>query len=189
VPRNTDWGEQLQDNLTRVFSADQPIPPEEYLLGHLTLNGDGSTFNMAVDGTTPKNFTYTVPDGKVCVVRRAIFICVDASMQYSNWFGFGSTLTNGCRLQFSHDGSTFFDFIDHPLQKTYDFIDLAGGDVNILQSGVGPEDDVMAIRWTLGRAGYVPLFREGAVLRMRIEDNLTAMTDFQIVIQGRVCDE
>jgi hypothetical protein len=185
---NRDFGDHIEWGLNRRFTAPQPVPPEEWFLQHLTLSGDGSTIEMAVDGTTPKNFDYTVPAGKRLIVNRCMIVLIDGNIAYENFAGTGAVLTNGLLLQYAVDGSVFTNWLDNPIVKTSDFGRLAGTDIGKIQSSVGADPDVSVMRWTLARAGYVPLFEAGTVIRVVVQDNLTSLVSFEWILQGRLFD-
>jgi len=179
---NRNFADHFEFALDRVFTAAQPIPVTEWISDHLTLDSDGSTIDMTVDGTTPKSFAYTVPAGKLFILSRVIWSAADLDINYLNWFGFGAALANGCVMKANGD-----EFL-HALKTTIEFAHLAGADLPILAINRGVIPDAMVIRWSLFKAGYVPIFDSGETIEFLVQDNLTEMDHFECVIQGRVFD-
>lgn len=186
---NKDFGEHLEEDLHRVFTSAQPIPVTEWHAGHITLDNDGTSIDMAIDGSTPKRFQYVVPDGKAFILSRVVWSCVDLDIDYLNWFGFGSALTNGCIMQaVEPNGTDIITEFLHPVKSTIEFAHLAGADLPIISLNRGVTPDIMVVRWSLFKAGYVPIFHEGQIIEFVIRDNLSEMDHFECVIQGRVFD-
>ena len=186
---NKNFAEHFEFALDRVFTSAQPIPSAEWVATHLTLDGDGSTISMVVDGTTPKRFQYVVPADKHFILSRVVWSCVDLDIVYTDWFGFGSALTNGCVFRAMDVGGTdlLHNFL-HPLRNTLEFSHLAGADLPLLTVNRGVIPDVLVVRWSLFKAGFVPIFEPSQIVEFLIQDNLSEMDHFEVVIQGRIFD-
>ena len=182
---NRNFAEHLDDDLSRRFVAPQPIPPGEWVEEHLTLDGLGVSNDMNIDGTTPKNFQHIVPAGKRFIFSRAVFTAVDLNIIYTDWFGFGSALTNGCLMQAVDSDDVLITVFEEAIKTTLDFAHLAAQDLPIIQLNRGTIPDVMVIRWSLFKTGYVPIFEAGDKIEMTIRDNLAGMDNFQAIVQGR----
>lgn len=185
---NKNFAQHIEFALDRVFVSAQPIPPAEWVEEHLTLDGAGVTNDMNVDGTSAKDFQYIVPAGKRFIFSRCVFTAVDLNIVYTNWFGFGSALTNGCLMHAVDSDDNSIVTFEEAIKTTLDFAHLAAQDLPIVQINKGVVPDVMVIRWSLYKVGFVPIFEAGDKIEMTIRDNLTAMDNFQAVIQGRVFD-
>ena len=103
--------------------------------------------------------------------------------QRPSLFGAQAALAVGCRLiSIGADGEETFDFCDGAtLQKNSDFALLAGIDDEL---DSGPADDGRYIRWTIEKAGHPLLLQTGEGISMVIQDDLTAMDEFRILVQG-----
>ena len=180
----------LPPDFDRVWSSPQPSPPNELLFAHLTLNGDGSTIDMAVDGTTPKKFRYVCPADKVALITRVLMHLHDIDIQYEYFAGLGVALTNGLTIKIHDaDDTVLKDFTnDHPFKHTAQFSMLAGPDIPILSSAVGNDPDVLAMRWTLAKSGFSPLLTAGQYFEVVVQDDLQGLSHFEWIIHGRVCE-
>lgn len=182
----------------RTFVAPQPIPAEEFLASFLTLNADGLTADMNVNGSiTPQKFQLKAPAGKSIHVSRLIWEIQDAVIDYRFWFGEGTALANGCSVEVvDTDLTTVLQGFEAQtdevgvLKRTTDFAHLASQDLSILQSSQNPTDpDVMVIRWSLFKSMYSPVLTPGQALQFTVNDNLTGMDLFRVTAQGRIFDE
>jgi len=185
---NRNFAQHLEMGLDRVFVAPQAIPPSEWVEEHLTLDGLGVSTDMNIDGTTPKNFQHIVPAGKRFIFSRAVFTAVDLNIIYTDWFGFGAALTNGCLMQAVNSDDESIVVFEDAIKTTLDFAHLSAQDLPIVSLNRGTIPDVMVIRWSLFKAGYVPIFEAGDKVEMTIRDNLVNMDNFQAIIQGREFD-
>jgi len=172
-----------------TYSATIPIPPAEMLYKSFTVDGaDQGSIDMAVDGTTPISFRYTVPEGRIALPHRVIFALMDINIQYEFFAGLGAVLANGIQIRLlDTDDSVLLDFTNGvPIKSTHEFVVLAGGDVNILQTSLGVDPDMVGIRWTLDKTGYVPYLTAGQSFEILISDNLAAVDHLHAFVQGRV---
>ena len=75
-----------------------------------------------------------------------------------------------------------FDFLDGETIKTNaDFTFLAGVD-NKVDAGVA--NAARYVRWTIAKAGQALLLRGGEGIGMVVQDDLSGMVDFKILVQG-----
>lgn len=187
---NRNFGDQLCPGVTRVWSSPQPIENGEWASPHLTLDNNGVDLDMTVLGSvgTPARFQYVVPEGKVFFLSRMIFTCADVNVEYLNWFGFGDVLPNGIILRAVDADDNVLNQFMHPIRETIEFAHLAGGDIPLLSTEVGVAPDILVVRWSLFKTGFVPLLSEGDKLECVIQDDLQPMVHFEAVAQGRECD-
>ena len=190
---NTNLYQQCELPISDLaYTATIPVPPTELLYNSFTVDGvEGASNEMAADGTTPISFRYTVPAGKVAIPGRVIFEIMDQIIQFEFFAGLGVELTNGILICIRDvDDTILVDFTHgEPFHATHDFVLLSGGDVTVLQTGLGVDPDFVAVRWTLSRAGYVPYMTAGQSFEILIQDNLAALSHFHAFIQGRVVSE
>jgi hypothetical protein len=163
---------------------DVPIPADKFMLEYLE---DAGSVNMNVLGSagTPVDFGYTVPVGVTAHIARCNIFMRDATPTPSE-FGGIPALTNGLEVQVLDDQSQVVnDFHGaRPITRNADFVAFAGIDV-VYETGVG--EDTVNIRWTLTRqsGGESLLLKEGETFRVRVRDDLTGITEFFWVLQGR----
>lgn len=145
--------------------------------------------DMVVNGASvPVNFQYLVPSGKTAQISRLNFQIIDGGIGYNEFGGLGSVLTNGLLIKvLDTDGTTvLIDFMDgETIKSNEDFNALAGVDT-VTTPAAG--DDQLAIRWTIARAndGGSMTLHEGQILRVTVQDDISALTKFQIMVQGKV---
>jgi hypothetical protein len=186
---NKDFAEHLDTDLSRVWSSPQPIPASEWMQTHLSLLNDGSTEQMNVDGSTEtQRFQHIVPAGQRCILSRVIFTAVDLNILYTDWFGFGAALTNGIVVRAVDSDDNLVIQYNSALKITLDFAHLAGTDLPLLSVNRGTIPDVLVIRWSLYRSGFVPIFSAGDKIEVLVQDDLRAMDRFSCVLQGRDFD-
>ncbi|MDB4306312.1 hypothetical protein N9980_01980 [bacterium] len=171
------WGSEQGD-------TDVPITADKFLEKFLA---NASSIDMNVDGSvTPVNFTYTVPANDEAFISRCNIYIQDASPS-PILFGGIAALTNGLLIEVLDSGLSVIKTFNaqKPTQDNSDFVSLAGVDVRY-QSGAGAGDDV-AIRWTFANhsGGDTLQLRQNETFRVRVRDNLTALTAFRWVLQGR----
>lgn len=173
-----------------AFTAVLPIPAAEMLYKSFTVDGaEGGGIDMNINGSsTPVSFRYVVPAGKVAFPHRVVFALGDQNIEYMNFAGLGAQLTNGIEIRLlDTDDTVLTDFTNGtPITATREFVMLAGGDVNVLQTGVGQDPDFVAIRWTLSKAGYVPYLKAGQSFEILIQDDLLLVENLRAFVQGRV---
>lgn len=94
----------------------------------LTLDNDGSTVEMTVDGsTTPQRFTINAREDKDTFITSLSFQIIGTGIALGEDFaGSGASLTNGCRL-FYKDNVNGEVNIGTQLQNNFDFIRLCQG--------------------------------------------------------------
>lgn len=145
----------------------------------------GASIEMNVDGSsTPVHFDYQAPATTNIRVYRCNITIVDGSVSPTK-FGGATALTNGLLVQCVTDGEALLcDFLNgQSIKRNVDWVWLAGND-NPIAAAAG--DDVIEIRWTIERGLGAPLALEsGDRLRFTVQDDLTVLTEFRIMVQGR----
>jgi hypothetical protein len=143
----------------------------------------GGSAEMDVDGSTPVDFFVTAPSTGTVSVTRVIFVMVDAGIGYGEFGGLGSALTNGLEVKtFDVDDNLLIDWTDGlNIKANEDFGVLAGSD-NVSVPAIG--DDSFPVRWTVEKAGAVLRLEVGDYMRIRVQDNLSALTKFRAFLQG-----
>lgn len=111
----------------------------------LTLDNDGSTASMLVNGsTTPQVFSIESQNDRDTFITSLSFVIAGDSLALGNDFaGSGSPLTNGCRLYYEDDVNGEIN-IGTDLQTNFDFIRLCQGVPAFADPTLGPfvADDI-----------------------------------------------
>lgn len=148
---------------------------------------NGATSDWAVDGSvTPVEYSVGVPSGfSQFIVHRALLYMSDGSGFRAEYFaGLGAALSNGCDFEFVNDGTTY-DMLDGiSITHNGDFGRMAY-DVSLKTWGAG--DDIILARWSFDKFGG-PIRLAGANDKFvwRVNDNLSAITEATICVQGEV---
>lgn len=145
---------------------------------------DDDSREMAVDGsTTPVAFRYVAPASGAKLMRCLIFYSDTGSFDATK-FGNGITMTAG--LEFAvvdSDGSTVkLDLLNGETIKTNADISAVCFDTSHLTMGTGPETN--AARWTFSKAGAPLELETGDSFTVTVNDNLSGLNTFTIMVQG-----
>jgi hypothetical protein len=188
-----------------LFTQESPFPPsgEETKITvyreFLTLNNDGTTNDMRVDGSTTSQYFWVNAEPNFDIyITTLSFLISDAGAELDE-FGNLVALTNGCRL-FYEDNNGEIN-IGTDLVSNFEFIRLCQGNPSF-----GNAADAFRARNIVGASeGYIPVFdfrnfgfRWGLKLKagsnnrlvMEINDNVSSVDGFNAVAYGfrRVLD-
>lgn len=127
-----------------LYVQPAPFPPDDnrdiqlIYRQFLTLNGDGTTSDMLVDGsTTPQLFTIPgKPNNDIYITSLSFVIAGDGLVLGNDFAGSGSPLTNGCRLYYEDSNGEVN--IGTNLQTNFDFIRLCQGNPAFADPTLGP---------------------------------------------------
>ena len=157
-------------------------------------SGPSGTPIIAIDMNTNSTatvsvFEYQVPAGQAFNFNRVNFTITDSSVDPGSFGGIAGGLPSGSLFEIiDNDGTTqLLDFSDgFAIQTNDDFVPLAGVDVPILNLA---GDDLLPIRFSVfkGLGGPIRL-TAGQRIRWTNRDNLTAITKFRAMVQGRLED-
>lgn len=153
-----------------------------------SLNGDETNFEMAVDGTTPKEFNVVCPADVRWIIHSIEMTCLDAAIVPANFLGEASALTNGLNLQIHNaDSTVVFDFLvgtlpGGSLKTTADLIAGFGTEFTLLDTPGGSADDMLLIHAhsyeLVGGAAFGSL-TPGQHLVWVVNDDLTGVTSIR----------
>lgn len=127
-----------------LFVQPAPFPPDDnrdiqlIYRQFLTLNGDGTTSNMLVDGSTTSQI-FTIPgkpNNDIYITSLSFVIAGDGLVLGNDFAGSGSPLTNGCRLYYEDSNGEVN--IGTSLQTNFDFIRLCQGNPAFADPTLGP---------------------------------------------------
>jgi len=164
--------------------------PDKYLYKYLRYSsGPGAPADdrdMNINGSvTPAVYDYTITDRHVDEARINMAI-LDGSIEPGDFGGIAGALANGCKLEIiDTDGSTVLvDFNDgDPIVQNYDWHMLAGIDaVPLTYAG----DDLLPVRFSIFKAGDEVRMKKDQIVRFTIQDDLSAITIFRMMIQGLI---
>ena len=127
-----------------LFVQPAPFPPDDnrdiqlIYRQFLTLNGDGTTSDMLVDGSvTSQIFTIPgKPNNDIYITSLSFVIAGDGLVLGNDFAGSGSPLTNGCRLYYEDSNGEVN--IGTNLQTNFDFIRLCQGNPAFADPTLGP---------------------------------------------------
>lgn len=188
-----------------LFTQEAPFPPsgEETKITiyreFLTLNNDGTTNDMRVNGSTTSQYFWINAEPNFDIyITTLSFLISDAGAELDE-FGNLPSLTNGCRL-FYEDNNGEIN-IGTDLVSNFEFIRLCQGNPSF-----GNAQDAFRARNIVGASeGYIPIFdfrnfgfRWGLKLKagtnnrlvMEINDNVSSIDGFNATAYGfrRVLD-
>ena len=188
-----------------LFTQEAPFPPsgEETKITvyreFLTLNNDGTTNDMRVDGSTTSQYFWVNSEPNFDIyITTLSFLISDAGAELDE-FGNLAALTNGCRL-FYEDNNGEIN-IGTDLVSNFEFVRLCQGN-----PAFGNAADAFRARNIVGGSeGYIPVFdfrnfgfRWGLKLKagtnnrlvMEINDNVSSIDGFNATAYGfrRVLD-
>jgi hypothetical protein len=173
---------------TNVITIDQPINHVYLAASQLIV----SNKNMNVLGTqgSPRIFTIAPEVGQKGDFTRIISTLSDASAMDFTTFGGQSALANGCVLRLKLAGGDFFNLFNW--KTNGEFIVRAFD--HSFQTKIGGGEHSFTARSTWGGQS-----KRGVVLRVEgtrleelqilVQDNLTGLTDFNMVAQGHALQE
>ena len=180
------WFDEAQDRW-RPFGENVLLEeiPANFIYDHLH-DAVGNSDDLNVNGSvTPVNYDFTVPTGKVFLLTRINAEMRDNTKDIPNGFFSIASLTNGMIFEIlDTDGTTVlqgFNTVAHPIKNHADMQGLAGVDVdtdsvaNVMGGG---------FRWTITKTGAAMRLTAGQMIRVIVQDNLEALQEFHILIQG-----
>lgn len=164
------------------------LTPEQFWFETAKDYSNGDTPEIAgVVGSVGSPVHYDIKGADAAYQLSLTRVCisiVDGGLQPAKFAGL-SALTNGIKVQcVDAAGVVLVDFLDGlTIKQNADWALLAGVDAVVFAS-VG--DDHLPVRWTLSKAtGEALTLTEGRMLRFTIQDDLTGITLFRIMGQGK----
>ena len=175
-------------------SLDTPIDPKAVVNEFLTIDGDGTTIDLNVDGSGPAaNADFIIPDtvnGHTVAqaeIARITFYIADNSFKPKEFAAIPELTTGLSFRAYEEDGTTLIaDWTPHDITKNGHFGLLCGPDINVVTSG---GSSWFIARWTFARFSGAVILRPGQILRMLIQDDLTGIIspqdEFHVNAQGK----
>jgi hypothetical protein len=182
---NKNLADHISPAVDRVFAADQPVPPTEWLA--FNFEDAGGSDDMAVDGSvTPVPFGITAPPGRLLILARLVIQVVDTPIRLLNWFGEGAPIVNGLGVQLLDEETVPPKLTVFPgrFRRTLDFSLFSLEPLEVIGHPAPP--DIMSIRWNLNAGGYAPIINEKQTFSFVVNDDLTGMNEFQMLAVGRI---
>lgn len=141
---------------------------------------DGATKSLAVDGTTPVEYSYkaTVPT----LLNRALIYYKDGGTWTEVKFGSLAALTNGLKFEVHRNGTVILDLFDGVLVKNNGDMSRVCYDNEIRSVGSG--EAYQPARYTFGKAGQPLLLRRNDSVVMTVQDDIQLITEMYVMVQG-----
>lgn len=173
-----------------TFQMPSIIVPAEALVTHLTLDNDGSTSDMRVDGSSVvKKFQYVVPTDKLLYLDNVEIVLGDTGYDPDK-FGGLTALTNGCKLEiYDTDGTTvLLDMLAEPIKQNYEFTHFGGVSINVVPGAV---IDLISVSAHMHETyGADLLLEAGQIVQFTVQDDLdTGLDFFEATIGGRLVQD
>ena len=158
--------------------------PGDVIYAYLRDAAGAGTREMNIDGSiTPVAYDFVAPVASRMEQITMFMQCPSKAIPSS--FGGLPELANGCYIEVleSLGGSRILDADDAYSFKTHqEFSSLAGVDVD---PDIGsPGDDTVSVKWSLNETGAGCIMPAGAVLRCTINDDLTGLSKFWMMLAG-----
>ena len=144
---------------------------------------EGANIDMAVDGTTPKTYGYTVADSEELLLTRGILVIEDGSVAFvPGAFGaIAGPLTNGVEISYTTKakGKVIIDIWKTNRQIRDTMFDF---------DQTFKSDGVYTGRWTFSKDLSNPgiMLYPGDKFEIKIQDNLAALDYLSFKIKGKL---
>ena len=149
---------------------------------------NGGSNSMIVNGSsTPQVFSASPPSGKKWFITRMLLSIEDTNMTWQK-FGGISALTNGIEIEYTTEGSNV-DLLSGETIKKNSELSRHCYDTDLI-IGVGTVD-LFKGRWTFSKSGTSLLLTntDSDLFKITVNDNLTNLNAFRVIIQGYEVDE
>jgi len=165
--------------------------PSNLFIRQLDTVGDGSGDKiLAVKGdVAAKDFYLQPEEGKVYHIHRMMMFIQDGAVAFApSTFGALSALTNGLLLQVEKvaDDSVLFDLLDGEALKNNSHWGALAYDVRLDDYGGSSTDAVLMSRLSFDKFGGPLTLTSTERFRLSIRDDLTDLTEFHIILEGRI---
>lgn len=163
-------------HLVNSLSSAMILKHESFIFTFLKTSGGSS--DLVVNGSaTAVDFEYTPPSGYDFLVKDVNFLIRDASVG-DNKFGGQTVLSNGCLFRMvDADGVELLDFTGgDQIKRNADFYLLAGAEAKT--------NNNVHVKWNIASTGAALAIENGERLQFKVQDDLTALTEFKIAVQG-----
>lgn len=174
----------VENDITVGSLVDEPYKGK-YISKKLEYNGSP---DMTIDGSGSGSFVEFIAapgTGKKWYVSRMILTMEDENINHTKFAGLPSPLENGIDIKITEDGEE--RTLAAGLIKTnHEFYQLCY-DVTIKSSVT----DILAMRWTFAKGGTFLRFKNSTndKFSVIINDDLSSINAFQVIIQGYEVDE
>lgn len=175
-------GDGLNNIFTSIINGNEPYKGK-YISEKVKNSGSS---DMDVDGSvTPVEFMAGPGTGKKWYIARMILTIEDESINHIKFGGLAIPLTNGVDIKITEDGVER-TLAEGLIKTNHEFYQLAY-DVTIKSATT----DILAMRWTFTKGGTFLRFKNSTSDKFSIiiNDDLSALQAFQVIIQGYEVDE
>ena len=161
-------------------------PPGEIFMKLFSLENDGETFGMDVDGSVSGGliFKVVVPVSKVLLLKSLSFHMVDGKLEPAK-FGDRTALTNGVTIHVHDEAMNHLVNIaeDQPLKTNTEFAGI--GIPVFYEAGVIDESMIVTVDF-VALTGYAMMLQAGNYIAVHINDDLSLLSHFDGVVYGRL---
>ena len=168
------------------FRKKKTFTADEFIFKYLRSAGSN---DMNVNGSiTPVVFEYVIPVGKDAWIERINMSAHNANITPDTFLGLAA-LANGLEIKaYDDQDNLLLDFCDgEPITDVTDLANLAG--IDVLIDSQGAAQDGFAVRWTLSKAGESLFMRSGSKIRVTVNDDLSTVPHFKMMLQGILVNE
>ena len=164
-----------------VRSMESALPASMQVYGLLTSDG---TASMNTDGSSSvKTFSYASTGNTM--LHRCLVHIVDGSINPVDFAGINSGVANGLRINVTDSDGTMLNTFGTdviPIINNTRWVLLAGTDID--RDTSGPGNDALTIRWSFDKSGTPIMLSAGESFNIEIRDDLTAVSQFHVLLQG-----
>ena len=148
------------------------------------LGGDSRMHYWPGSVAAPVPYGYTVPAGHYAEIQR-INLYIQGGKMDPNEYGDQTALTNGilCKLV-DADYNELLNLFPIPVKHNIEYGLYAGVDARIVNANT---NGALQVRWTLSKALGEPfLMKSGEKLLMYVQDDISALSEQEAMIQGKL---
>ena len=163
-------------------------PPQDFIYRYLEhVSGpegsDSCNINPAASLEEPSVYAWQVPPSVEARISRLVLGLIGGNPSVNEFAGMNSPLTNGILFQATDDkGGLLQSFHgQRPVTTNGDFVFMAGSDMEML---IGPGLDLVTVRFSFFKANANVLIGQGYQIRVVIQDDLSSISQFRIMVQG-----
>lgn len=161
------------------------ILPKDYFLQFLR-NSLGSE-GMAVDGTTPVEFSYTIPastrGGEALLLNKLVFYITDATITIDK-FGGITALTNGLIARLELANGDIVQLFPRAVKNNGEFAFYSNQGLAQISKEVGSTNDALTATMNFAENGCKMILKPGDKVVATVQDNYTGLTGMCAIISG-----
>ena len=141
---------------------------------------------LNINGSTPVEFNVVPNTGKIYVVQTLVLTIIDTGIKF-NKFGGIAALSNGVKIEFQEGGNSIIGLAESPFVRNSQFYE--GGLSPEIQT---EETDIFIAMFNFAVQAGTTLELADArsdFVRVTVQDNLTSLSNFKMIVHGYEVDE